>query len=166
PRCCVVRTVFSAGTRGSRVKTHRALWSIAAAIFVSTLGAEAPNGEEASSRLSPQALQEIAQVEAEIDRIEAQTLERLATLPDNQTQQVELLGKSMLYDKNLSVYRNEACAFCHMPEKTVRLCGHQHADVVVLVQFSNLALEHAGSFGSNYWVGEAVKLGHEAPALA
>jgi len=22
----------------------------------------------------------------------------------------------MLYDKNLSVYRNEACAFCHMPE--------------------------------------------------
>ena len=22
----------------------------------------------------------------------------------------------MLYDKNLSVNRNEACAFCHMPE--------------------------------------------------
>ena len=50
--------------------------------------------------------------------------------------------------------------------KTVRLCGHQHADVVVLLQFSNLALEHDGSFGSNYWVGEAMKLGHEAPALA
>ena len=31
-------------------------------------------------------------------------------------QQVELLGKAMLYDKQLSVNRNEACAFCHMPE--------------------------------------------------
>ena len=26
------------------------------------------------------------------------------------------LGKLMLYDKQLSVNRNEACAFCHMPE--------------------------------------------------
>jgi cytochrome c peroxidase len=102
--------------RGSEVKIRRALLLIAAAIFVSTLGAQAPNAEETSSNLSPQALQEIAQVEAEIDRIEAQSLERLATPPDNQTQQVELLGKSMLYDKNLSVYRNEACAFCHTPE--------------------------------------------------
>jgi cytochrome c peroxidase len=31
-------------------------------------------------------------------------------------QQVELLGKAMLYDKQLSVNRNQACAFCHMPE--------------------------------------------------
>ena len=27
-----------------------------------------------------------------------------------------LLGKLLLYDKHLSVNRNEACAFCHMPE--------------------------------------------------
>src|SRR3984885_1517978 len=66
--------------------------------------------------LSPAALKEIADVEAEIDRIEAQTLERLTAPPDNQVQQVELLGKAMLYDKDLSVNRNEACAFCHMPE--------------------------------------------------
>jgi len=58
----------------------------------------------------------LAQVEAEIDRVEAQTIERLATPPDNQVQQVELLGKLLLYDKYLSVNRNEACAFCHMPE--------------------------------------------------
>jgi cytochrome c peroxidase len=64
----------------------------------------------------PRALQEIAQVEAEIDRIEAQTIERLAMPPDNQVQQIELLGKLLLYDKQLSVNRNEACAFCHMPE--------------------------------------------------
>jgi cytochrome c peroxidase len=31
-------------------------------------------------------------------------------------QQIELLGKAMLYDKQLSINRNEACAFCHMPE--------------------------------------------------
>src|SRR5262249_18334305 len=55
-------------------------------------------------------------VEAEIDRIEAQTLERLTAPPDNQVQQIELLGKLMLYDKDLSVNRNEACAFCHTPE--------------------------------------------------
>jgi cytochrome c peroxidase len=98
------------------VKTDRTLLPIAAAIFVATLGAEGPNAQETSSKLSPQALQEIAQIEAEIDRIEAQTIERLAAPPDNQIQQIELLGKLMLYDKNLSVYRNEACAFCHMPE--------------------------------------------------
>ena len=98
------------------MKTDCTLLPIAAAIFVATLGAEGPNAQETSSKLSPQALQEIAQIEAEIDRIEAQTIERLAAPPDNQIQQIELLGKLMLYDKNLSVYRNEACAFCHMPE--------------------------------------------------
>jgi hypothetical protein len=71
---------------------------------------------ESSTVLSPQALQEIAQVEAEIDRIEAQAIERLAVPPDNQVQQLELLGKLMLYDKQLSANRNEACSFCHTPE--------------------------------------------------
>jgi cytochrome c peroxidase len=66
--------------------------------------------------LSPEVLREIALVEAEIERIEAQTLDRLSTPPDNQVQQIELLGKLLLYDRNLSIYRNEACAFCHMPE--------------------------------------------------
>ena len=78
-------------------------------------GADALGAAETSVTLSPKALEEIAQVEAEIDRIEAQTLERLAAPPDNQVQQIELLGKLMLYDKHLSVNRNEACAFCHMP---------------------------------------------------
>src|ERR1700724_465068 len=85
-------------------------------MVAATLGGYAPGAEEVSAMLSPQALQEIAQVEAEIDRIEAQTIERLAMPPDNQVQQVELLGKLMLYDKQLSVNRNETCAFCHMPE--------------------------------------------------
>ena len=98
------------------MKAQHLLLSIAAAVAVSTLGADAADAEEASATLSPQALQEIAQVEAEIDRIEAQAIERLAVPPENQVQQVELLGKLLLYDKQLSVNRNEACAFCHMPE--------------------------------------------------
>jgi cytochrome c peroxidase len=98
------------------VKAQHSLLSIAAAMIAAALGADARGAEEASAMLSPQALQEIAQVETEIDRIEAQTIERLAAPPDNQVQQVELLGKLMLYDKQLSVNRNEACAFCHMPE--------------------------------------------------
>jgi cytochrome c peroxidase len=101
-------------------KTQCAVSSIAVAIvaatIVATMAADAPGAEENSTTLSPRALQEIAQVEAEIDSIEARTIERLAAPPDNQIQQIELLGKLMLYDKDLSVYRNEACAFCHMPE--------------------------------------------------
>src|SRR5713226_7246528 len=98
------------------MKTQRALLSITAALVVATLGADAPGAEKISTVLSPQALKEIVQLEAEIDRIEAQSIERLAVPPDNQVQQIELLGKLMLYDTQLSVNRNEACAFCHMPE--------------------------------------------------
>jgi cytochrome c peroxidase len=98
------------------MKIQHAILSIAAAALAVTMGAYAPGAEERNSNLSPQVLQEIAKVEAEIDRIEAQTIERLAAPPDNQIQQIELLGKLMLYDKDLSVNRNEACAFCHMPE--------------------------------------------------
>jgi cytochrome c peroxidase len=71
---------------------------------------------ESTAPLSPAILREIARVEAESDRIEAESLKRLAAPPDNQVQQIELLGKLLLFDKELSVNRNEACAFCHMPE--------------------------------------------------
>jgi cytochrome c peroxidase len=98
------------------VKAGCGLLSIATAMIAAALSSQALVAQESSPTLSPEALQEIAQVEAEIDRIEAQTIERLAALPDNQVQQVELLGKLLLYDKQLSVNRNEACAFCHMPE--------------------------------------------------
>ena len=98
------------------VNAKSALLSIAAGVVAVTLHRGVPGAQEGGTVLSAQALREIAQVEAEIDRVEAQTIERLATPPDNQVQQLELLGKLMLYDKQLSVNRNEACAFCHMPE--------------------------------------------------
>ena len=92
-------------------------WIAAASIMILVSGAiAASQAQQPSITLSPAALQEIADVEAEIDRIEAQTLARLTELPNNQVQRIELLGKLMLYDKELSVNRNEACAFCHMPE--------------------------------------------------
>lgn len=98
------------------METPRTILSIAAAALVITMGVNARGDEERNSNPSPQVLRDIARVEAEIDRTEAQTIERLAAPPDNQIQQIELLGKLMLYDKELSVNRNEACAFCHMPE--------------------------------------------------
>jgi len=98
----------------------RARWTdalmIAAVTIMATLSGDALGAEDTSATLTPAALAEIARVEAEIDRIEAHSLERLAAPPDNQVQQIELLGKAMLYDKDLSVNRNEACAFCHTPE--------------------------------------------------
>jgi len=62
---------------------------------------------------------EIQRVEAEIDRIEQQALDQWHALPINgstRVDQVRVLGKLLLFDKNLSVNRNEACSFCHMPD--------------------------------------------------
>jgi cytochrome c peroxidase len=68
-----------------------------AGAITAMIGAATARAQEVSATLSPAALKEISQVEAEIDRIEAQTLEHLAMPPNNQVQQIELLGKSMLY---------------------------------------------------------------------
>src|SRR6201981_2450025 len=87
-----------------------------AVVAAMTAAAPVLFAQDGSVPLSPAMLAEITRVEGEIDRIEADTLKRLASVPDNQVQQIELLGKLMLFDKELSVNRNEACAFCHMPE--------------------------------------------------
>jgi hypothetical protein len=104
------------------VKGQRAFLSVAAAAVAGTLGSHAARAQAAGVTLSPQAQQEIAQVEAEIDRIEAQTAERLAKPPDNQVQQVELLGKLIVFDKQLSVTTTRlACsAICPRPASPVR----------------------------------------------
>jgi cytochrome c peroxidase len=87
---------------------------LGATLVIAAVGADRMCAEGVT--LSPEAQREIAQVEAEIDRIEGQALGRLSAPPDDQIRQIELLGKLMLYDKHLSVNRNEACAFCHTPE--------------------------------------------------
>jgi cytochrome c peroxidase len=56
-------------------------------LFTAMGGAAAIASESTTGTLTPQVLEEIAQVEAEIDRFEAQTIDRLANPPDNQVQQ-------------------------------------------------------------------------------
>jgi cytochrome c peroxidase len=59
---------------------------------------------------------EINTVKTEIDRIEAETLRRARLATEDRFHRITLLGKLLFYDNTLSVNRNEACAFCHMPE--------------------------------------------------
>src|SRR5260370_23520288 len=74
----------------------------------------------ASQSSAPPSLeQEIKRVEAEIDKIFADTLTQLPSIPDgtaHRMKRVQTLGKLELFDKQLSVNRNEACTFCHMPD--------------------------------------------------
>ena len=63
-------------------------------------------------------VQETQRVNAEIDRLEEEALRQWKELPitaSTQMRQMQLLGKLELYDKTLSVNRNMACSFCHMP---------------------------------------------------
>src|SRR5664280_141468 len=79
----------------------------------------AANDEPQQPSLSPAAQNEIADVESRIDRYEASYLKEFQAAPPAQNDQATneiMLGALLLYDKTLSVKRNEACAFCHMPE--------------------------------------------------
>src|SRR5262245_54179112 len=71
-----------------RLEMTGARWTdalmIGAVTIMATLSGDALGAQDASATLTPAALAEIARVEAEIDRIEAQTLARLAAPPDNQ----------------------------------------------------------------------------------
>jgi cytochrome c peroxidase len=68
--------------------------------------------------IPPDLKAETDRVNGEIDRIEQEAISQWRALPKNAgtaMRQIELLGKIEMYDKNLSVNRNEACTFCHMP---------------------------------------------------
>jgi cytochrome c peroxidase len=70
---------------------------------------------------------EVARVLREVDVIEGRALARWRALPpailagqppvlqNTGTESIETLGELMLYDKNISPGRNQACASCHMP---------------------------------------------------
>ncbi len=61
----------------------------------------------------------IKKVELQVDETEQEALKRWQSLPINsgtKVQQIRILGKLLLYDKNLSVNRNTACTFCHSKE--------------------------------------------------
>src|SRR5260370_42279257 len=77
--------------------------------------------------LPPDLNSEIARVQREIAFIEDEAMGQAAALPPQMLTSnpptihgsgyasVEVLGKLLNYDLNMSPFRNEACAFCHMP---------------------------------------------------
>src|SRR5258708_1251729 len=93
-----------------------------AAIFHEALGQDGNAGNEYPYRpgVIPSGLnQEIKRVESEIDQIEHEAMAEWRAIPagtSSQMRQVRILGKLLLFDKNLSVNKNEACSFCHMPD--------------------------------------------------
>jgi cytochrome c peroxidase len=101
------------------MKLHLAWCSagvITAWLCAGALRSESENRPVASTALSARALKEISAVEGEINRIEGQVLADVQRSPLDPSQEIILLGKLIFYDQQLSVRRNEACAFCHMPE--------------------------------------------------
>ena len=102
------------------MKTHYA-WLAGTAVIVLVAVATALRSGERDSpndqdRIPAAARQEIKSVEREIDRIEAESLKQSRSVTLDRFQEITLLGKLIFYDKELSVKRNETCAFCHMPE--------------------------------------------------
>jgi cytochrome c peroxidase len=91
--------------------TAASLTFIGMQVAISTEAQSAPAGT-----FTPQVETEISAVESEIDRIYAEALaqSRLGR-PDGYHKTI-LLGKLLFYDRQLSVNRNESCAFCHLPE--------------------------------------------------
>src|SRR5260370_12743694 len=68
--------------------------------------------------IPPDLVPEIDRVNREVNLIEAEALAQWHALPINSgtaVRQVQILGKIELFDKNLSVNKNQACSFCHMP---------------------------------------------------
>jgi cytochrome c peroxidase len=63
---------------------------------------------------------EIAQVEARVDALEGGALTQASQVYPGAPDAVVVLGKVLFFDKNLSVNRNTACGFCHIPECMVR----------------------------------------------
>lgn len=74
---------------------------------------ETPNASSAYW-LPPGAVAELEKINKEIDYTEAQTLRLLNTNLDS-IHQVQTLGKLELFDRTLSVHKNESCSTCHMP---------------------------------------------------
>jgi len=93
----------------------------------STFVSLGPHGESSAQRavyspypsdlVPPDVQAETNRVNGEIDGLEQEAMAQWQALPKNSgtaMRQIQLLGKLEMYDKNLSVNRNQACTFCHM----------------------------------------------------
>src|SRR5260370_41144606 len=87
------------------------------AAVLTALGASSLLVGHAPAKDSQQTLQtQIAQVEAEVDRRERAALAQASHVYVASPQAMVAVGRMLFFDKNLSVNRNTACAFCHIPE--------------------------------------------------
>src|SRR5260370_13346653 len=91
---------------------------LALSLAIVAAGSGAPFGVPHARAQQPQSSleEEIKQVEQQVDRIEAEAFATMPCLAAGSRQRLLTLGKLLFYDKALSVNRNEACAFCHMPQ--------------------------------------------------
>ena len=67
-------------------------------------------------KLPPDFQSEVERVVAQLDEIENATLSQMENGKLDRQDQMRILGKLLLFDKRLSVNKNEACSFCHTPE--------------------------------------------------
>ena len=106
-----------------RARRRIRLFTLLGLVWTLCFLAAASNAEQTvsaaarSAQEKPQALaQEIADIEAQIDAILDAAIAGIPSLLPGSPQRVPALGKILFFDKELSVNRNEACAFCHMPQ--------------------------------------------------
>jgi cytochrome c peroxidase len=92
---------------------RRAMSAIAVSAALEA-GVFVAQGVSAQRGAPPQAT--LSDIVAQIDREEARTLQGVDLTRLDRTHRIELLGKLIFFDRQLSVNRNEACAFCHMPQ--------------------------------------------------
>ena len=97
---------------------------VAGAVFIGAqlLEAARSGAQEQSSTLE----QEIADIERQIDKIEGQAIAGIPSLLPGSPERLPALGKILFFDKELSINRNEACAFCHMPESGLSRCNREY----------------------------------------
>src|SRR5262249_40427211 len=87
-------------------------------LFVISQSFSSPNGSPQNPPLAGLG-EEIKRVEAEIDRIFAETLSQLPSISSDAGSLMKrghTLWKIILFEKQLSVTRNQSCTFCHMPD--------------------------------------------------
>jgi cytochrome c peroxidase len=84
--------------------------------LISTFLGEAKPATNHVGQMPPSFDKDVARVEADIDRIEEETLRGMDRTTVDREGQIRTLGKLLLFDKHLSVNQNEACSFCHTPE--------------------------------------------------
>jgi cytochrome c peroxidase len=90
--------------------------SLIACLIFGLLFAAVPAMPQSGGQIPPNFERDVQAIEANLDRIEADTLRELNHTAVDRQGQIRTLGKLLLFDKHLSVNQNEACSFCHTPE--------------------------------------------------